>query len=495
MKGRNRVFNLGLVLTVILCYSFTPVKQKGQAYYLSVHGNDGYPGTLQHPWKTLAKLSSLKIAPGDSILLEGGQIFEGSIRLGAADGGTSEMPVYIGSYGHGKSSIASGNKEAMLLYNASFIEIRNIALKGAGRNNGNTTSGLAVMYSKNIFIDSVEITGYQKAGLLIYSSSQTIAQYVDARENGFAGISIDGEFQQYNSHDIILRGCKAENNPGDPSDKENHSGNGIVAGSCRNITIEYCVATNNGWDMPRKGNGPVGIWTYESDSVLIQYCISYKNKTSIGGDDGGGFDLDGGVKNSTIRYCLSYENDGSGFGVFQYDAASYWYNNTITNCISENDGRVSPAKAGIFIRNSSEDASQFHNFYFHHNIIYNDSVAAIRYEASSQHSAFFFSNNIFAAKSNLIQNWSGGRDSSRFICNNWWSLLDTFNVEGQRDFRRWGSQLNEEIRGDNMAGTNVDPAFLQPGKTTLTDPFALKIFNAYQSLLNKEGVGCTFSPY
>ena len=107
----------------------------------------------------------------------------------------------------------------------------------------------------------------------------------------------------------------------------------------------------------------------------------------------------------------------------------------------------------------------------------------------------FFSNNIFAAKSNLIQNWSGGRDSSRFICNNWWSLLDTFNVEGQRDFRRWGSQLNEEIRGDNMAGTNVDPAFLQPGKTTLTDPFALKIFNAYQSLLNKEGVGCTFSPY
>ena len=81
------------------------------------------------------------------------------------------------------------------------------------------------------------------------------------------------------------------NNPGDPTNLNNHSGNGIIAGFCKNILIEYCTANNNGWDMPRIGNGPVGIWCYEADSVIIQHCISYQNKTSKGGEDGGGYDL------------------------------------------------------------------------------------------------------------------------------------------------------------------------------------------------------------
>jgi hypothetical protein len=46
--------------------------------------------------------------------------------------------------------------------------------------------------------------------------------------------------------------------PGDPSILNNHSGNGIVVGNAEKVTIEYCEAANNGWDMPRQGNGPVG---------------------------------------------------------------------------------------------------------------------------------------------------------------------------------------------------------------------------------------------
>src|SRR5436190_17235380 len=134
--------------------------------------------------------------------------------------------------------------------------------------------------------------------------------------------------------------CRADNNPGDPTNLTNHSGNGIVVGNCRNVLIEYCTATNNGWDMPRIGNGPVGIWPYEADSVIIQHCISYRNKTAPGAADGGGFDLDGGVTNSVIQYCLSYENEGSGYGIFQYWSAGNWKNNTLRYCISINDGKI-----------------------------------------------------------------------------------------------------------------------------------------------------------
>ena len=167
-----------------------------------------------------------------------------------------------------------------------------------------------------------------------------------AADNG-AAVSVPvPEWKKKDCSNIRISYCKAENNAGDPTNFTNHSGNGIMVGHCKNVTIEYCTATNNGWDMPRKGNGPVGIWCFEADSVIIQHCISYKNKTSPGSADGGGFDMDGGVTNSIIQYCLSYENEGSAFGIFQYDGAGKWNNNTIRYCISENDGSVSAAHAG-----------------------------------------------------------------------------------------------------------------------------------------------------
>ena len=92
---------------------------------------------------------------------------------------------------------------------------------------------------------------------------------------------------------------------------------------------------------------PVGIWAYEADSVTIQHCIAYRNKTSKGSEDGGGFDLDGGTTNSTIQYCLTYENEGSGFGIFQYDGASPWKNNTVRFNISVNDGLVSSTPVSL----------------------------------------------------------------------------------------------------------------------------------------------------
>ena len=123
--------------------------------------------------------------------------------------------------------------------------------------------------------------------------------------------------------------------------------------------------------MPRKGNGPVGIWAFEADSVVIQHCLSYRNKTSAGGADGGGFDLDGGVTHSIVQYCLSYENQGAGYCIFQYLYASPWHDNIFRYNISENDGAVSDAHGGVYIWNSAKIADQFYNGRFYNNTIYN----------------------------------------------------------------------------------------------------------------------------
>jgi hypothetical protein len=380
----------------------------------------------------------------------------------------------IRSYGKGKAIIYSGNNNALSLYGNEYIIIKDLVLKGAGRKQGNTKNGLSINNCRHISIDSVIVTGFQKAGIGAYRSSDLRITRVHAYENGYAGISVEGLYgTRDDAAHIYIADCFAENNPGDPANLTNHSGNGIVAGYCSNLVIEYCAATNNGWDMPRTGNGPVGIWAYETDSAIIQHCISYRNKTSKGGGDGGGFDLDGGITRSIIQNCLSYENEGSGFGIFQYAGAANWHDNVIRNNISENDGAISPAGAGVFIWNSSRDTAQFRSLLFHSNIIYNTKVAAISYDAESEHTGFSFYDNLFVAKDELVK----GRDiigKDIFTGNNWWSITSGFNIDGIKDFAAWVRKTGKE----QLTGINKRPSY--SSMNTITDPRSLKKYDFFK---------------
>ena len=185
--------------------------------------------------------------------------------------------------------------------------------------------------------------------------------------------------------------------------------------------------------MPRIGNGPVGIWAYEADSVIIQHCLSYKNKTSKGGADGGGFDLDGGVTHSIVQYNVSYGNWGSGYCIFQYWGASPWHDNIFRYNISENDGTVSDSQAGLYVWNSSDDEKQFHDCQVYGNIIYNDKVAALCYSEKSESMGLRFLYNVFVGKDSLMK----GKDKigdAKYWGNDWWSIDKGFSMNGVKDF-------------------------------------------------------------
>jgi len=474
-----KLFGVKIFIVAITLYSCSTVKlpEKASVYYFSPSGNDNNDGSINSPWKTISKLNAIQLKAGDSVCFEGAKIFTGNIIIDSADAGMNGKPVTITSYGNGKAIIDGGSRTAMTLSNTKFIAVTNLQFSGAGRKAGNTKDGVFISYSENIAVDSIDVSGFQKSGLLIYSSNSIDISRVYAFDNGFGGITASGEKLKSDCSNINISYCKAENNAGDPTNFTNHSGNGILVGLCRNVTIEYSSATNNGWDMPRKGNGPVGIWCYEADSVTIQYCISYKNKTSPGSADGGGFDLDGGVTNSVIQYCLSYENEGSAFGLFQYAGASNWYNNTVRYCISENDGSVSAAHAGIFIWNSSMDTNQLRDCYIYNNIIYNEKGAAISYEPQSANAGFHFYNNVFVGNDSLIL---GKETNSDYLGNNWYSLKKGFSAEGFTDFKQWASAKKKEMYGGNIAGLNNNPMFNKAGNTTITSPQDLKSFDSYR---------------
>ncbi len=446
------------------------------SYYFSVKGDDKNDGSLQHPLKSISVLNTLHLNTGDSVLMNAGESFYGNVHLVIKK--ISINSFVLASYGNGTATIDAVNGSAIEFQKSAYVNITNINCKGSGRKNGNTKAGILFSDCNNIQLSKIDISGFQKSGVQLYNCINSQLNNIYAHDNGFAGISVEGDLSsKRNSQNIVITNCSAVNNPGDPSSLKNHSGNGIIVGHCTNVLIDHCMATNNGWDMPRIGNGPVGIWCYEADSVIIQHCISFQNKTSKGGEDGGGYDFDGGTTNSVIQYCLSYENYGSAFGIFQYASGSPWHNNVIRFCISENDGKISAAHAGAYIWNSSHDSAQFKNFLFYNNTIYNDSNAAISYSVESEHSNFKFYNNILIGAKEIIK---GNYADDIFLANDWWSLKNGFNVKGNTDFKNWCITNYKEQLNGTVKAVNVMPPFKSAGNAIVTDADKLSEFSNYK---------------
>jgi hypothetical protein len=434
---------------------------KGRNYYVAANGDDRWDGSRGHPWKTVQAIGSVTLKPRDSVFFRGGQVFAGTLR--PAGRGSATHPVWIGCYDGGAAVINGGDSSAVVLYRAHWMDLNGLRLVGAGRKTGNVKDGLAVIECYHIRIYGVDITGFQKSGLFLYASRNVVADRVHAHENGAAGISVEGPYdRKTGARDIRIVNCRADDNPGDPTNLTNHSGNGIVCGHCTRLLIEYCSATNNGWDMPRIGNGPVGIWCYEADSVIIRHCLAYHNKTSPGAADGGGFDLDGGVTNSVIEHCLSYGNQGAGYCIFQYWGASPWHHNIIRNNISEDDGVVSDARGGIYVWNSSGDPTQFHDCEVYNNTVYNSREAALSYSEKSARKGFSFYNNIFVGADSLIR---GNRGSDHMWGNDWWVL------------RRDDHSAADSAEQGKAA--YAKPAFRNPGNTRVTNVGELAGYQKY----------------
>ncbi len=115
-----------------------------------------------------------------------------------------------------------------------------------------------------------------------------------------------------------------------------------------------------------KSGGPVGIWAWTARRLVIQRCVSVRNRTGTL-YDGGGFDLDGGVSESVLQYNYSAENDGAGYLVYEFAGAPFRVaDNVVRFNVSENDGRKN-GYAGIYV--GSQDRA-VERLQVYHNTVY-----------------------------------------------------------------------------------------------------------------------------
>jgi hypothetical protein len=374
----------------------------------------------ENAWATISKVNNTVLEAGDSVFFCGGQTFSGTIHL-KNQVGTVEQKITISSYGAGRATISGGNAEALIANSCSFLSIQNLSFIGAGRKTGNTTSGVLINICTNISIDSVDVSGFQKAGIKIADSENIKVTHVHAFENGFAGI-LTGETYykpfQLLSKNIYIGYCITENNPGDPTVLDNHSGSGILVSGTDSAVVEYCLAKNNGWDQPWEGNGPIGIWAFHSNNVVIQHCVAHSNKTNLKGWDGGGFDFDGGVTNSVMQYNLSYNNMGPGYGLYQYAGATKWENNILRYNISINDG-IKVDSCGLQLWNGQSQGPEMNNALIYNNVFYNDFGRAVNYKTGDVPGIIYW-NNVFVSR---LQPVTGKHTKSVFE-NNLYRMID-----------------------------------------------------------------------
>ena len=203
---------------------------------------------------------------------------------------------------------------------------------------------------RHIHIENVNISGFKHAGISVASEpvdggwcgfSQVKISHANVHDNGDIGINIIGNWNPketaYSHSDIYIGKCRVYRNLGIPG-KGSHTGNGIVLAQVDGAVIEHCDVYENGALNDCDIGGPVGIWTWDSNRVLIQKNESHHNRTGSS-KDGGGFDLDGGVRNSIVQYNYSHDNEGAGYLLAQFDGAKAFHNNIIRYNLSENDGR------------------------------------------------------------------------------------------------------------------------------------------------------------
>lgn len=326
---------------------------KGGTYYVSKAGNDANPGTsTSAPWRTLQKVNTFNFKPGDVILFRARDTFPAPISK------KNVTDLTFGSYGSGKAIIAPAaiNTAGASITNSTGITIKNIIFKGLGYKLGSYTyNGIKFLVDKNarkdsyIKIDSVEVYGFGGFGVYLVSESATYGfdgatvKNSVFRDNGMGGLHVIGSWDgtnkliRYVNTNVKVISCKAYNNRGRSDFTTNWSGSGIVIAGCIGGLIDQCEAWENGIECGSTHNGPVGIWMYDSKQTVIQNSISHHNRNGIKNFDGGGFDIDGGAQNSVIQNCKSYNNEGAGYGFFQYATGNKYAWDTVRNCTSTSD--------------------------------------------------------------------------------------------------------------------------------------------------------------
>jgi hypothetical protein len=307
-------------LTVIATLLAATLPATAATYYVdSARGSDTNPGvTITAPWKTLAKVNTTSLKPGDRILLGAGSVWHE--QLAPRNSGSAAAPIVFDRYGEGPRPRLEGDgtiDDVVLLRNVQQIEVHNLEITNHG-------TGPAVRRGVHIVLDNFGTAQHiVAAGLYIHDVNGTN----EKKDNGGIIFSTNGpvtpsRFDDLRIEDNIVwrvdRSAIAgqsyhwQRNHWFPSLRvvirgnyvDDIGGDGIVPWATDGALVEYNIARNCN---RRAGAFNAGIWQWSTDNTLLQF-----NEASSTHDtrDGEGFDSDYNSRGTIFQYNYSHDNEG-----------------------------------------------------------------------------------------------------------------------------------------------------------------------------------------
>lgn len=297
-------------------------------YYVDdAAGNDFYSGnSTTYPFKTLSKLNSLTLDPGDSVFLKGGQTFHGSLNYSLTYEDTGHALTFT-NYGTGKPTILLGPSDAfgIDIYFTKHIKlnIRNIKVQGiynsttelggySGGQSGISVRNWAVTPHidsnriSQITIANCEVSNIKTGGIVVTPGDygKTFTCKIDSNlvyDCGLTGISMNFNWHSrsriFNNTIRDIRGVNAQT-----------YSTAINISLCKDIAIERNLIYNIGQRTSWSG---LGINIGASKNIRARYNEIY-NITTNSHTDAEAIDLENGSDSCVVEYNYIHSTPGMG---------------------------------------------------------------------------------------------------------------------------------------------------------------------------------------
>jgi hypothetical protein len=476
-----------LIAVALLAVSSTA---SGASYYFSQSGNDSLgSGTLESPWQSINKFNQLRLQPGDNAYFRAGDQFAGRMYLDANDGGLDAQgqlasPVKISSYGAAGTTtrariVSPFNSEAFLAFDTGGIELSNLDFVSGGFSDASRKNGVDFLndqaktasrpHLSHIRVNNISTQGFGLNGLRVWAHNSTGYKDVQIADsefsgNGYSGIYVGATQWHGQQHaDVVIDRVVAHNNPGFQSASMLYTGHGILLAQTNGGAIQNSVAYDNGKEH---GNANMAMWTYHSNAVVIQGNLAFGNR-SVGPFDGGAFDVDGGTTNSVVQYNRSYDNDGAGLLLAQFDGANPMSNNVFRYNLSVNDGRGDYGGITVYGADAGDVAKAA---VFHNNTVVVDKSVVPRVKGAvwmmtGHHDDVAFLNNAFIAL-NGAKLIAGDTSTAQatFAGNAYWTGGGRIILEDKlySSVLSWANASGQEKVAGQFAAVTSDPKFSDP---------------------------------
>jgi hypothetical protein len=356
----------GLALFTFIFACLQAATCVAENYYIdSDGGSDANAGTSPGlAWATLDKVSNWNFEPGDQILLQRGDSFNGKIFLNGQDNGEEGNPVIVGAYGTGDLPVISavGYRAGVHIRNARHISVSDLEIHGDG---GAMVDGAPNNKRYGVLVDaSGTNTSFEDIIIRDLYIHDIFPRDSDGSEGARpnpaydpndpanddraitwygTGIAILGVSTAVSSN-VIVEGCRIETVGYKAIDMKrvnqidvlnNHmadiGGPAIQPGRVNDLVVRGNVVDGSGsYSDPRMHGRGSGIWPWTSERILIEKNTFMHAR---GRADSCGIHIDFNCRDVVVQYNLSIDNGGGFIEILGNNHnCTYRYN------ISINDG-------------------------------------------------------------------------------------------------------------------------------------------------------------